>query len=116
MNGVTLPWATSPDCLLITSQNFCAIKNSIRPSQVVIAEPTVAAAECVKHLLGLCLVPAVAPPQTPIFSFAIFITALTLIGVVFTISDVRFKFRIAVAPIPLVPVSFALTAMIGASV
>ena len=52
-------------------------------------------------------------PFSPFFGFATFITALTLIAVVFTISDTRYRFRIAVAPLPLILISFWLSALIG---
>lgn len=71
---------------------------------------------CAFAYWDICFVQPPEQPFVPFFGFATFITALTLIAVVFTISDVRYKFRIAVAPLPLIPISYWATAIIGALV
>jgi hypothetical protein len=63
--------------------------------------------------LGLSLVDPPAQPQNSIFGFAEFITALALLAVIYTVSDVRYHFRIAVAPIPLFAATFSLAAVAG---
>ncbi len=58
----------------------------------------------------------VTPPnslESPIFGFAQFISALALLVIVFTISGIRYRFRIAVAPIPLFRLTFCLIGVIG---
>ena len=49
----------------------------------------------------------------PIFGFAQFISALALLVIVFTISGIRYRFRISIAPIPLFPLTFCLIGLIG---
>jgi hypothetical protein len=69
--------------------------------------------QCIHTYLGVCLVE---PPNelfNTVFGFAEFITALALIVVVFAISDARYRFRIAVAPLPLLPISFWSSVVIG---
>jgi hypothetical protein len=63
--------------------------------------------------LDSCFVQPAEQPFSPFFGFATFITALTLIALVFTISDTRYRFRIAIAPLPLIPISFWVSAGIG---
>lgn len=68
---------------------------------------------CILKFFGSCFVQPPEEPFSPFFGFATFITALTLIAVVFTISDTRYRFRIAIAPLPLIPISFWASALIG---
>lgn len=49
-----------------------------------------------------------------IFNFGAFISALALLGVIYTITDVRFRFRIAIAPIPLHKITYYTIGIIGA--
>jgi hypothetical protein len=53
------------------------------------------------------------PSAGTIFNFAVFFSALALLGIVYTVTDVRFRFRIAVAPIPLHFISYIMIAIIG---
>jgi hypothetical protein len=48
-----------------------------------------------------------------IFEFSEFLSAVALLAVVYTIADVRYKFRIAVTPCPLYGITFVLIAIIG---
>jgi hypothetical protein len=64
----------------------------------------------------VCFVQPPEEPFNPFFGFATFITALTLIALVFTISDTRYKFRISVAFVPLIPISFWSSLLVGLSV
>ena len=53
------------------------------------------------------------PKGATIFSFAAFISGLALLIIVYTVSDVRYRFRIAVAPIPLYRITYLLIIFIG---
>lgn len=74
---------------------------------------SVSHAECSETIAGVCLARPSHEQAVGFFGFAEFMTALTLIAVVFTISDTRYRFRIAVAPIPLIQISFWSAALIG---
>src|SRR5436190_2096302 len=63
-------------------------------------------------LLGLCRVAAV-PPSNKIFGFAEFVQAFALLVLVYTMSDVRYRFRAATAPIPIWAITFWLCGIIG---
>jgi hypothetical protein len=53
---------------------------------------------CEDQFLGICFViPAIGSEQT-IFKFADFIAALALLVIVYIVSDVRYRFRLAIAP------------------
>jgi hypothetical protein len=60
-----------------------------------------------------CFVPISAAPATKIFGFSEFLTAVALFAVIYIVTEVRFKFRIAVAPLPLYYPTFILIAIIG---
>jgi len=107
-------WTTDYTCLIRDNEGGCLAHNlavTIPKSPQLIST-----VHCAKHFLGICFThpPLQAEPQ--IFGFSIFVTALTLMSVVFTISDPRFRFRIAIVGFPLVPLSLVLTAFIGAMV
>lgn len=48
-----------------------------------------------------------------IFGFAGFVQALALLVIVYTISDIQHRFRILIAPIPLYPITYIATGIIG---
>jgi len=48
-----------------------------------------------------------------IFGFSEFISALALLVIVYTVTDIRYKFRISVAPIPLLKITYYSTVAIG---
>ena len=52
-------------------------------------------------------------PQSSVFGFAEFISALALLVIVYTISDIRYKFRIHIAPLPLFTITYISIAGIG---
>ncbi len=63
---------------------------------------------------NVSLVPADAEKmQMPIFGFAEFIGAMALLAIVYTMSDLRYKFRATVAPIPLKALTFFSSILIG---
>lgn len=61
----------------------------------------------------LCFAPVGTGPATKIFGFSEFLTAVALLALVYTIADVRYKFRIAVTPGSLYVATFSLIAIIG---
>jgi hypothetical protein len=67
--------------------------------------------QCVNTFLGICFVPVTSTAS--IFGFKDFIAALALLVIIYTISDVRYRFRIAVSPAPLYKISYWLIAIIG---
>jgi hypothetical protein len=70
--------------------------------------------KCERELLGICFV---TPSNSPtIFGFSEFISALALLLVVYTITDVRFRFRVAIAPQPVFSITFWLMGFIGAAI
>jgi hypothetical protein len=60
-----------------------------------------------------CFTPIEATPATKIFNFSEFLTAVALLVIIYTIADVRYKFRIAVTPGSLYRRTFALITTIG---
>ncbi|CAN7593653.1 hypothetical protein LJR175_004410 [Variovorax sp. LjRoot175] len=62
--------------------------------------------------LAFCFVPL--GKETPrLFGFAEFISSLALMVIVFTITDIRYRFRVAIAPSRLYRLTFGLMAFIG---
>lgn len=62
--------------------------------------------DCDGFVLGICLVKQAPAPTgllTSLFGFPQFISALALLAVVYTVTDVRYRFRLAVAPVSLSP-------------
>ena len=60
----------------------------------------------------VCLVPL--DGNTPrLFGFPEFLSGLALMGLVWTITDVRYHFRIRVAPLPLHALTFAVMGSVG---
>ncbi len=56
---------------------------------------------------------AAEPLPASIFGFAEFIATLAVLLIVFTITDIRYKFRIAIAPIPLRGITYYAIPFIG---
>jgi hypothetical protein len=69
------------------------------PTEAVSITPVVVQ-ECFRRLLGLCFV---IPPEGKggIFGFAEFVQAFALLVLIFTVTGVRYQFRVATAPIRL---------------
>jgi hypothetical protein len=66
--------------------------------------------------LNLCFEPVGLPSGFPkIFGFSEFIAALALLVVLYTIADVRYKFRLRIASVPLESLTFWLLGFIGIS-
>lgn len=68
--------------------------------------------DCLHPFLWTCLV-VPTEPNGKIFGFAEFVQALALLVIIYTISDVRHRFRIATAPIPLYWSTFIACGIIG---
>lgn len=60
-----------------------------------------------------CFVPVNTKPAAKIFGFSEFLAAVALLAVVYTIVDVRYKFRLAVTPGSLYVTTFCLIGIIG---
>ncbi|MBL5827132.1 hypothetical protein [Serratia fonticola] len=62
----------------------------------------------------LCFVPPdTTSGSTKLFGFSEFLASLALLVVIFTVSDIRYKFRIAIAPIPLYGITFFIISLTG---
>lgn len=61
----------------------------------------------------LCFVPPNENNVPHIFGFAEFISALALLIITYTLVDVRYRFRIAIAPSPLYKLTFSIIGVIG---
>jgi hypothetical protein len=68
---------------------------------------------CDFTFLGVCFSRPPVDAGPPIFGFAEFLTALALLVLVYSFSDPRYKFRIAIAPLPLEWITFSATVFIG---
>lgn len=62
----------------------------------------------------ICFVPPSVRNVPRIFGFAEFISSLALLVITYTLVDIRYRFRIAIAPIPLYRLTFILMSVIGA--
>jgi len=69
--------------------------------------------KCAYIILGICLTRPPLDAGIAIFGFAEFLAALALLVLVFNSTDYLYWFRIAVAPIPLVFITFVATIAIG---
>lgn len=61
----------------------------------------------------MCFVPPIKSDVPRIFGFAEFISALALLVITYTLVDVRYRFRLAIAPTPLYRRTFAVIGLIG---
>ncbi|MBN3200404.1 hypothetical protein H5A20_17075 [Pectobacterium brasiliense] len=67
---------------------------------------------CFSHFL--CFVPPnLTTSSMKIFGFSEFLASLALLVVVFTVTDIRYKFRISIAPVPLYKITFFVIALAG---
>ena len=67
--------------------------------------------QCVDSFWGICFVAT--NSTTSLFGFKDFIAALALLIIIYTVSDIRYRFRVSVAPIPLFKITYALIGLIG---
>ncbi|HCI12386.1 MAG: hypothetical protein A2063_01785 [Gallionellales bacterium GWA2_60_142] len=66
---------------------------------------------CINSFLGICFAPVTTTAS--LFGFKDFIAALALLVIIYTISDIRYRFRISVSPTPLFKISYVLIILIG---
>lgn len=65
------------------------------------------------HDWNFCFMSAGENPAVKIFGYAEFLASLAILVVIFTLVDIRYKFRIAVAPLPIMPIAFVVIAFVG---
>lgn len=63
--------------------------------------------------LYFCLTPSLPEEVGKIFGYAEFIASLALLVIVFTIIDIRYKFRTSIAPLPIVGITFFVIVGVG---
>jgi hypothetical protein len=68
---------------------------------------------CDLVFVGICFTHAPASAGSPIFGFAQFLSAFSLMVLVFSQTDQQYRFRVAVAPLPIVRVIFGLAVGVG---
>jgi hypothetical protein len=62
---------------------------------------------------SFCFVSAGGYSNIKIFGYAEFLASLAILAVIFTLVDIRYKFRVAVAPLPIIPIAFIVIAFVG---
>lgn len=62
--------------------------------------------ECIRQTFGICWQAADVSNHGSVFGFAEFLTIVAIFAVAYNVSDDRYKFRIAIAPIPILPLLF----------
>lgn len=67
--------------------------------------------QCVHLFFDICFVPI--QGSASLFGFKDFIAALALLIIIYTVSDIRYRFRVAVAPVPLFKITYVLIWLIG---
>lgn len=67
--------------------------------------------DCVESFFGICFTPVTT--TSSLFGFKDFVAALALLVIIYTISDVRYRFRVSVSPAPLLKISYTLIGLIG---
>jgi hypothetical protein len=89
---------------------FVVLPIHYHQSPLITVTPT--SEECLRRLLGLCFV---VPPEGKggIFGFAEFVQAFALLVLIFTVSGVRYQFRVATAPIRLWLLTYWGSGLIG---
>jgi hypothetical protein len=88
-----------------TSDNSCLITDSL----LQLGKKS----KCDHEYFGICLVKPESTQSSSIFGFAEFVTALALLVVIYTTTDIRYRFRIAIAPISLFKLTYVLILLIG---
>jgi hypothetical protein len=98
---------------LSISDNFCPIDNWLECLSLV--TPNIPSAPEVPACVWSFILCFVTPPaQTgKVFGFAEFVQAFALLVVVYTVADVRYRFRIRSAPLPLWLLTFVACGLIG---
>src|SRR5688500_10758573 len=66
---------------------------------------------CAYEFAGLCFLPIAATAS--FFGFKDFIAAVAILVLIYTVTDVRYRFRLEVAPLPLFGIAYFLIGLIG---
>lgn len=69
--------------------------------------------ECKAQLWKFCIIESSGSIESSIFGFGEFITALALLVIVYTITDIRYRFRLSIAPGYLFRQSFIIIGVVG---
>lgn len=105
VNKFQAPWLTQNESIMYLEPHYAVITSAgIRHS---------ASVGCTAEIIGICLVTPPDKPEPSIFGFAEFVTALALLIVVYTFSDIRYRFRVSTAPISLFKITFAAAIVVG---
>lgn len=75
--------------------------------------PEASSAECIRILAGICFVTP-GPEQRGIFGFPEFVPGFGLLALIYTVSEVRYRFRVQAAAVNLYTLTFYLAGIIGA--
>lgn len=67
----------------------------------------------INHAWLVCFAKVSSSTAPKIFGFAEFISSLALLVIVYTISDIRYKFRTSVAPLPIAKITFVIIGLVG---
>ena len=62
---------------------------------------------------SFCFLPPGGYSNVKIFGYAEFLASLAILAVIFTLVDIRYKFRVAVAPLPIMHTAFIVIAFVG---
>lgn len=84
------------DLLLFNTKGHNISTDSYKSLFINLASSSEANVLCVKEYFGVCLVKPSENMAHPIFGFSEFISALALLGIIYTISNILHKFRLAV--------------------
>lgn len=93
-----------------------ATSNAIQDTTNIAAAAVQTSGECAYSLWKLCFVnPDPISATVSVFGFSEFLTALALLVIVYTFSDIRYKFRLSIAPVPLFLLTYVCITLIGFS-
>lgn len=116
-DGALLSWSTNNSLLIWEDNDSCLNTRHVQPALEISANAGdttgTVVATCDQEFLGICFIRPTIEQNASIFGFAEFGAALALLVIVYTISDIRYRFRIAVAPIPLLGLTYILLVVIG---
>jgi hypothetical protein len=99
-----------PGLLALAMWLFVVLPLYYRPSSSTAVGPVTE--ECFRRLLGLCFVVPL-ESKGGIFGFAEFVQAFALLVLIFTVSGIRYQFRVATAPIRLWLLTYWGSGLIG---
>jgi hypothetical protein len=74
---------------------------------------TLSSADCLYEAVKVCFTAAQPTSSSPIFGVVVFLTAVAIFAVAYSMSDDKYKFRISIAWLPLGLVLFLATTFVG---